>query len=57
MFGVFCLKNHDFTPKNHIFPNFRGGGGRRVRPPPWIRPWVPLLDQELLALPNTGSLS
>jgi hypothetical protein len=19
-------KNHDFTPKNHIFPNFRGGG-------------------------------
>ena len=27
------------TPKNHIFSNFRGGGGRRVRPPPpWIRP-------------------
>jgi hypothetical protein len=19
-FGVFCVKNHDFTPKNHIFP-------------------------------------
>jgi hypothetical protein len=22
----FCVKNHDFTPKNHIFTNFRGGG-------------------------------
>ena len=21
------MKNHDFTPKNHIFSNFRGGGG------------------------------
>ena len=26
--GVFRVKNHDFTPKNHIFSNFRGGGGR-----------------------------
>jgi hypothetical protein len=24
--GVFRVKNHDFTPKNHIFFN---GGGRR----------------------------
>jgi hypothetical protein len=32
IFGVFRVKNHDFTPKNHIFSNFRGGG-RRVRPP------------------------
>ena len=31
-FGVFRVKNHDFTPKNHIFSNFRGGE-RRVRPP------------------------
>ena len=30
--GVFRVKNHDFTPKNHIFSNFRGGA-RRVRPP------------------------
>jgi hypothetical protein len=30
-FGVFRVKNHDFTPKNHIFSNFRGGA-RRVRP-------------------------
>ena len=30
---VFRVKNHDFTPKNHIFSNFRGGA-RRVPPPP-----------------------
>ena len=29
-FGVFRVKNHDFTPKNHIFSNFRGGGGAAV---------------------------
>ena len=30
IFGVFRVENHDYTPKNHIFSNFRGG----VRPPP-----------------------
>ena len=25
--GVFRVKNHDFMQKNHIFSNFRGGGG------------------------------
>ena len=24
IFGVFRVKNNDFTPKNHIFSNFRG---------------------------------
>ena len=24
IFGVFRVKNHDFTPKNHIFSNFIG---------------------------------
>ena len=28
VFGVIRVKNHDFTPKNLIFSNFRGGGGR-----------------------------
>jgi hypothetical protein len=32
MFGVVRVKNHDFTTKNQIFSNFRGGA-RRVRPP------------------------
>jgi hypothetical protein len=32
-FGVFRVKNHDFTPKNHIFFNF-SGGARRGRPTP-----------------------
>ena len=35
---VFNVKNHDFTQKNHIFSNFRGGALRVHPPPPWIRP-------------------
>jgi hypothetical protein len=39
-FGVFRVKNHNFTPKNHIFSNFRGGE-RRVRPlPPGSAPVI-----------------
>ena len=35
IFAVFRVKNHDFMPKNHIFSNFRRGGGVRwVHPPP-----------------------
>ena len=34
--GVFRVKNHDLTPKNHIFSNFRGARAGCV--PPWIRP-------------------
>jgi hypothetical protein len=34
IFGVFSVKNHDFTPKNLIFSNFRGGAPGT---PPWIR--------------------
>ena len=37
IFGVFCVKNHDVTPKNHIFSNFRGGA-HWVRPPPGSAP-------------------
>ena len=33
--GVFRVKNHDFTQRNHIFFSILG----RVRPAPWIRPW------------------
>ena len=32
-FGVFRVKNHDFTPKNHIFSNFRGGRAPGAPPP------------------------
>ena len=46
-FGVFRVKNHDFTPKNHIFSNFRGRAPGA--PPPWIRPWVrSLVDMTLV---------
>ena len=36
MFEVFDLKNHDFTPTNHIFSNFRG-------PPPLDSPLWPII--------------
>ena len=42
IFGVFRVKNHDFTPKNHIYPNFRGACAG-CPPPPWIRPCMNLL--------------
>ena len=50
IFGVFRVKNHDFTPKNHIFSNFRGGG-RRVRPldTPLIRA-TPVMGTEMFVL-------
>ena len=31
--GVFRMKNHDFTPKNHIFSNFRGARAGCALPP------------------------
>jgi hypothetical protein len=34
IFWVFRVKNHDFTQKNHIFSNFRGGGRAPGAPPP-----------------------
>ena len=33
IFGVFRVKNHDFTPKNLIFSNVRGGARQVARPP------------------------
>jgi hypothetical protein len=32
--GVIRVKNHDFTPKNHIFSNFRGGASAGCTPLP-----------------------
>ena len=32
-FGVFRVKNHDFTPKNHIFSNFSGARAPGAPPP------------------------
>ena len=46
IFGVFRVKNHDFTPKNHIFSNFRRGA-RRVRPPPLDPPLVIFITELL----------
>ena len=42
MFGVFRVKNHDFTPKNLIF--FPILGGRVLDAPPWIRPCLTTLQ-------------
>ena len=45
IFGVFRVKNHDFTPKNHIFSNFRGGGGRWCARPPGSAPDMHILNK------------
>jgi hypothetical protein len=37
IFGVFRVKNHDFTPKKSYFFPILGGGGAPGAPP-WIRP-------------------
>ena len=34
--GVFRVKNHDYTPKNHIFSNFRWGARRVPLDPPLL---------------------
>ena len=40
MFGVFRVKNHDFTQTNHIFSNSRWGegapGARPLDPPLYV---------------------
>ena len=51
IFGIFRVKNHDFTPKNHNFSKFRGGA--RPLDPPLRR--VPLMEYELLTLPEHKS--
>jgi hypothetical protein len=41
VWGISCEIKNDFTPKNLIFSNFRGGGGGgggATGAPPWIRP-------------------
>jgi hypothetical protein len=43
IFGVFRVKNHDFTPKNHIFSNFRG---RAPNAPPLDPALVTVKQQE-----------
>jgi hypothetical protein len=44
IFGVFRVKNHDFTPKNHIFFQFWGGGSTRWVHPPESAP-APCCDE------------
>jgi hypothetical protein len=53
--GVFRVKNHDFTPKNHIFSNFRGARTGCAPPPPLDPPLhvtFPLIKFYLLIFDN-----
>ena len=48
-FGVFRVKNHDFTPKNHIFSNFS--------PPPGSTPAMCVISTGfVLLLPDNCGL-
>ena len=51
--GVFRVKNHDFTSKNHIFSNFRGHAP--IAPPP-PTPLDPPLHLRLLLFQLQNSL-
>jgi hypothetical protein len=48
IFGVFRVKNHDFTPKNHIFSNFRGA--RLGCAPSLLDPPLVFISRKLLPL-------
>ena len=50
IFGVFRVKNHDFTPKIIFFPILRGGGGAGCAPLPESAPAVILIFIILLTL-------
>jgi hypothetical protein len=53
IFGVFRVKNHDFTPKNHIFSNcFLGGRGPGAPPPPGSAPASLLQGKHLTFTPS-----
>ena len=48
IFGVFRVKNHDFTPTNHLFSNFSGGAP--PPPPPPLDP--PLIYIKFSTIPT-----
>ena len=48
MFGVFRVKNHDFTQKNHIFPILEGARDGCAPPPPGSVPGVDISPGGLL---------
>ena len=48
IFGVLRVKNHDFTPKNHIFSNFKGAHAGCASP--WIPPGMVLHLRFLLSI-------
>ena len=45
IFGVFRVKNNNFTQKINIFSNFRGGA-RRIRPPPESAPDISTIHHQ-----------
>jgi hypothetical protein len=45
--GVFRVKNHDFTPKNHFFSNFRGARAGCAPPPGSVPVFIYLFLSEM----------
>ena len=53
IFGVFRVENHDFTPKNHIFSNFKGGAPSPLDSPlPNMSMKRPLACSSVVSLPS-----
>jgi hypothetical protein len=53
IFGVFRVRNHDFTPTNHIFSNFRGGRAPGA-PPSGSAPAIDTLQHHSLSLTSSA---
>jgi hypothetical protein len=55
MFGVFRVKNHHFTQKNHIFSNFRGSAPG-ASPHPGSAPDLGIAGCRIILLPPPPGL-
>ena len=55
IFGVFRVKNHHFTQKNHIFSNFRGERAG-FAPPPGSVPDLGVAGCRIIVLPPPPGL-
>ena len=55
--GISCEKSRFYAKKSYFFPISGGGGARRGRPPPWIRPCICFANFRGVHAPHAPSKS